>query len=49
MKAFYEEQLAYISKSKEYSDNQVEELKWAVEKAEQQCVEINLRLKNANN
>ena len=36
MKAFYEEQLAYLSKSKEYSDNETEELKWSLDKARDQ-------------
>lgn len=30
MKVFYEEQLAYLTKSKEYADHEVEELKWSV-------------------
>jgi septal ring factor EnvC (AmiA/AmiB activator) len=33
LKAFYEEQLAYVTKSKEYSDNEIEELKWSLDKA----------------
>jgi hypothetical protein len=37
MKMFYEEQLAYIAKSKEYSDSEVEEHKWKIDKYEQQC------------
>jgi hypothetical protein len=28
MKIYYEEQIGYISKSKEYSDHEVDELKW---------------------
>ena len=48
MKAYYQEQLNYFAKSKEYSDNQIEELKWSVEKAREQQEETNSRLKQAN-
>lgn len=36
MKNYYEEQLAYLAKSKEYSENEIEELKWSVEKGREQ-------------
>ena len=36
MKVYYEEQLAYLAKSKEYSDNEIEELKWSVDKVREQ-------------
>ncbi len=48
MKAYYEEQLAYLAKSKEYSDNEIEELKWSVDKAHEQQEETASRLKQAN-
>jgi peptidoglycan hydrolase CwlO-like protein len=48
MKLYYEEQLNYLAKSKEYCDNEIEELKWSIEKAREQQEETNNRLKQAN-
>jgi chromosome segregation ATPase len=48
MKLYYEEQLAYLAKSKEYCDNEIEELKWSVEKGREQCEEASNRLKQSN-
>ena len=41
----YEEQVNYLSKAKEYSDAEIEDLKWNVEKQKEQYEELSLKLR----
>lgn len=48
MKGYYEQQLVYLAKAKEYGDNEIEELKESLDKSKYNYEELSNRLKSIN-
>lgn len=48
MQAIYEEKLAYATKARDYANNELEEMRWSIEKSAEQAEKQGQRLKETN-